>query len=89
MSLRKAIESGKEHREEYRHAKAVDRTCRNHGGRSGGSANECPWCMGNRTYKDSKRKAKAIQKIIDFWHVDYSQMIGSQHKTNREELKGK
>lgn len=31
MSLNKAIESGKEHRRQYRKAKAVDKTCRNNG----------------------------------------------------------
>lgn len=39
MSLDKAIKSGKEHRKPYRKAKAVDKTCRNHGG--------CPYCEGN------------------------------------------
>lgn len=43
MSLDKAIEHGKEHREPYRGAKAIDATCRNHGG--------CPWCEGNRKFK--------------------------------------
>lgn len=59
MSLDKAIEHGKEHRKEYIHAQAVDRTCRNHGGRRGGSANQCPWCLSNRTYKNKKREEKA------------------------------
>ncbi len=31
MSLDKAIKYGKEHRKPYRGAKAVDKTCRNHG----------------------------------------------------------
>lgn len=43
MSLDKAIKSGKEHRKPYRGAKAVDGTCRNHGG--------CPWCEENRRHK--------------------------------------
>lgn len=43
MSLDKAIAHGKEHRKPYRGAKAIDGTCRNHGG--------CPWCEGNRKYK--------------------------------------
>lgn len=59
MSLNKAIEHGKEHRKEYTHAQAVDRTCRNHGGRSGGSKKQCPWCLGNRLYKNKKREEKA------------------------------
>ena len=57
MSLHKAIASGKEHRVEYGtkgqpYAKAVDKTCRNHGGRRHG--NQCSWCLGNRTYRDRK-----------------------------------
>ena len=63
MSLRKAIEHGKEHRKEYTHAQAVDRTCRNHGGRSGGSKKQCPWCLGNRTYRDRKLKEKAEERL--------------------------
>lgn len=64
MSLRKAIEHGKEHRVEYGtkgqpYCKRVDRTCRNHGGRPGGAANQCPWCLGNRTYKSKRDKEKA------------------------------
>ena len=47
MSLDKAIEHGKEWRKPYRKAKAVDRTCRNHG--------SCEWCRENRTYKNRKR----------------------------------
>lgn len=41
--LDKAIASGKEKRKPYTGAKAIDRTCRNHGG--------CPWCEGNRLHK--------------------------------------
>lgn len=48
MSLDKAIKSGKEHRKEYRGAKAVDPSCRNHG--------NCPWCQGNRKHRTEKRK---------------------------------
>ena len=49
MSLNKAIEHGKEWRKPYHKAKAVDRTCRNHG--------SCEWCRENRTYKNRKRMA--------------------------------
>ena len=51
MSLNKAIESGKEHRRQYRKAKAVDKTCRNNG--------SCFWCRDNRMYKYNKVKEKA------------------------------
>lgn len=46
MSLDKAIEHGKEKRKPYRGAKAVDRTCRNHG--------RCPWCQRQHKYKKLK-----------------------------------
>ena len=64
MSLHKAIASGKEHRVEYGtkgqpYCKAVDKTCRNHGGRSGGLKKQCPWCLGNRTAKDNAKRKNA------------------------------
>jgi len=43
MSLDKAIEHKKEHRKQYHGAKAVDKTCRNHGG--------CPHCEAGRKHK--------------------------------------
>jgi hypothetical protein len=43
MSMDKAIAHGKEHRKPYRGSKAIDGTCRNHGG--------CPWCEENRKHK--------------------------------------
>ena len=43
MSLDKAIEHGKERRKPYRGSKAIDPTCRNHGG--------CQWCEENRKHK--------------------------------------
>lgn len=48
MSLDKAVAHGKEHRQPYRKAKAVDPSCRNHG--------SCPWCNGNRIHKEKKQK---------------------------------
>ena len=51
MSFHKAIKTGKEHRVEYGtknqpFCKAVDKSCRNHGG--------CKWCLDNRTFNDRK-----------------------------------
>ena len=46
MSLNKAIKHRKEHRKEYHGAKAIDKTCRNHG--------SCSWCEGDRRYKEYK-----------------------------------
>lgn len=57
MALDKAIEHGKEQRKPYRGAKAIDHTCRNHG--------SCDWCKENRTYKNTKRLAKAKSKMED------------------------
>ena len=48
MSLNKAIEHGKEKRKQYRGAKAVDCTCRNHG--------SCGWCLSNRLHKFKKKE---------------------------------
>jgi hypothetical protein len=51
MSLYKSIKSGKEHRKQFRGAKAVDTHCCNHG--------SCVWCQENRTYNNKKRKGRA------------------------------
>ena len=56
MSLDKAIEHGKEHRKSYRGGKAIDKTCRNHGG--------CDWCECNRKHKFLK---KIQENICDFY----------------------
>lgn len=48
MALDKAIESGKEHRKQYRGCQAFDPACRCHGG--------CLWCLGARMYRTEKRK---------------------------------
>lgn len=53
MSLDKAIKSGKEHRKEYRGAKSVDPSCRNHG--------SCLFCEKARL----KDKIKIKNKIKD------------------------
>ena len=55
MSLNKSIQSGKEHRKQYTGAKAVDASCRNHGG--------CKRCRENRTHKNDKRKLALGQQM--------------------------
>lgn len=55
MSLMKSITSGKEHRRHYYGSKAIDKTCRNHGG--------CPWCEENRKYKYLKTSQKMLDKM--------------------------
>ena len=57
MSMNKAIEHGKEHRKQYEGAKAVDKTCRNHG--------TCLWCSNNRQYKNKKILEKMLDKTKD------------------------
>jgi len=47
MSMNKAIESGKEHRKQYKGCQAFDPSCRCHGG--------CPWCRDNRMHRTEKR----------------------------------
>lgn len=51
MSMNKAIEHGKEKRKPYNGSKAIDKTCRNHGG--------CKWCEENRKHKYRKAEEKA------------------------------
>ena len=55
MALDKAIKAGKEWRKPYKGGKAIDKTCRNHGG--------CPWCEEKRKYKNIKRLEKALDKL--------------------------
>ena len=50
MSLEKAIIHGKEKRKPYYGAKAIARSCRNHG--------SCDWCRENRLHKFRDRKPK-------------------------------
>lgn len=70
MSIDKSIKSRKEHRKHYRGAKAIDRTCRNHG--------RCEYCHGNRIYKNEKRNLASEQRLEEFnkgtckWHDDFT-----------------
>lgn len=59
MALNKAIQYGKEHRKPYKGAKAVCKSCRNHGG--------CPWCEGNRINKEKSKDNLAKKDIRDFY----------------------
>lgn len=58
MGLNKAIEHGHEHRKEYRGAKAIDKTCRNHGSDD--------WALDDRTHKNKKRIESARQKLEEY-----------------------
>lgn len=55
--LNKAISHGKEHRKEYRGAKAVDPACRNHGSDD--------WARDNRLYRANKLLEKSEQDLDD------------------------
>lgn len=60
MGLEKAIEHGKEHRKPFHGAKAVDMSCRNHGGKTKRREHgQCPWCAGNRQANNKKQLEKA------------------------------
>lgn len=58
MALDKAIAHKKEHRKIYRGSKAIDASCRNHGG--------CNWCFENRIHKYDKKKEAARLKEEEF-----------------------
>jgi hypothetical protein len=54
----KAIKSGKEHRKEYRKAKAISMQCRNHG--------SCIYCLNNRLHKYKIKELSTNQQLKDF-----------------------
>lgn len=58
MSLDKAIKYGKEHRKEYRGAKAIDCSCRNHG--------SCAWCEANRRYQALKEETRTLDELDEY-----------------------
>ncbi|MBR3001865.1 MAG: hypothetical protein IKF39_12775 [Oscillospiraceae bacterium] len=58
MSLDKAIFYMKEHRKPYKGAKAVSRSCRNHGG--------CLWCEGNRMYRFIREKERTSRMLQEY-----------------------
>lgn len=62
MSLDKAIKYGKEKRKPYRGAKAVDKTCRNHG--------DCPWCKEGRLHKSKKQEKEFKDKVIEYYEEE-------------------
>ena len=60
--LDKAIEHGHEHRKPYRGAKAIDKSCRNHGGDD--------WSVEDRTHKYRKRIESAEAQIDEYERGD-------------------
>ena len=63
MSLDKAIAHGKEKRKPYKGSKAIDRSCRNHGG--------CPWCEENRLHKfrDKHPDQLYLTEEVQTWSI--------------------
>ena len=59
MSLDKAIKYGKEKRQPYRRAKAIDPWCRNHG--------NCRWCKEGRLHKNKKREKSILEQMEDVY----------------------
>ena len=72
MSLDKAIQRGKERREPYRGAKAVDCTCRNNG--------SCPYCTSNRLHSTRKRLLTAENQLTE------EQTVGDEWGDLEQEL---
>lgn len=56
MKSKRIVLYGKEKRRPYHGAKAIDKTCRNHG--------SCPYCYGSRIYKFEKKALSAWQKLV-------------------------
>lgn len=64
MSLDKAIENGREHRKPYSGAKAIDRTCRNHGGLGKKhTGNQCVYCRENRLHQAMVQDLRVREEI--------------------------
>lgn len=58
MSLDKAVQHGKEYRKPYTGGKAIDRTCRNHGG--------CDYCRENRLHASKVQQEIADAKLKEY-----------------------
>lgn len=58
MGLEKAILAKKEYRQPYKGGKAIDASCRNHGG--------CNWCLDNRIHKYNVKKEAADYRLKEF-----------------------
>ncbi len=67
MALDKAIEKGQEHRRQYYGAKAIDRTCRNHGGNGKRHSGwQCPACLENRLIQSRKENDRTDLDLRDY-----------------------
>jgi hypothetical protein len=59
MSFDKSIESGQEHRKEYRKSKRFDKTCRNHG--------SCSWCRSDKLYQFNKEVERTEKELKEYY----------------------
>lgn len=71
MSLDKSITNGKEHRKPYRGAKAIAKSCCNHGC--------CGWCRRNRTHKNDKREMKSNYDLKEWENEMHNKEIYSEN----------
>ena len=66
MSLDKRIAKGEEKRKPYFDSRRFDYSCRNHG--------TCPWCFGNRTFKNKKREISCEQEEKDVVSLNHEEL---------------
>lgn len=66
MSLDQSIKHGHDHRKQYYGAKAIDKSCRNHGSDD--------WALGDRMHKHAKREQamKDRERDKEWTNEDYS-----------------
>lgn len=76
--LSRGIKSGKEHRQEYRGAKAIDCSCRNHG--------TCDWCRKNRLHSDLKAREAAEQAYREYFDAGMQTLKASVEEPDVEDI---
>lgn len=75
MSLKKAINHGKEHRKPYYQSKRFDPTCR-----PGGS---CPYCRANRLHSTRKRERKADYREEEYGYEEEDEDEDYERRTGQ------
>ena len=76
MGLDKGINHGKEHRKQYRGAKAVDKSCRNHGSDD--------WARANREYRANRENERTQLELTQYMRGETD--MGYDLKELREKL---
>lgn len=77
MSLDKGIQHHKEYRKPYYGSKAIDPSCRCHGGRD--------WCLGNRMYKYKKKQLQLDQKELEYYTGGKIKMTNKDYLFNLDD----